>query len=387
MKAKFIPAILFFSFIFLGSYQGLNPLINIQPIKENRKLTELPDGNIVLKLWNEPEYFAELENFYSEHFALRDGLIRLQNQIMFSFFRHSKEVVFGIDGWVSDKEVIENQLPALNEVSNVQIQASILKIKKLQEFLRKNGQEFLMVIVPMKPTVYFDKFSSHTSLLRRPTGLDRFQRALQKNDIPFLDVKSKFLAIKETTQLYYKTDVHWNTLGSAAVAEDIVKYFSEVFKIPTPWESSFFFSKSDFLGGEIETVPLLQQKRESVPVLSRTEIQSKSVIDYSYPVEVLKYYGTNPKLAKLPPMKMFGNSFMLNYPSVGLQDYFITSSGMLDYKLFSTVLDYIRAEDRIFILHIYETQLLIHVLPPDKNNYWDRRINALPLPEGYKYND
>jgi hypothetical protein len=204
--------------------------------------------------------------------------------------------------------------------------------------------------------------------------------ALQKNHIPFLDVKSKFLAIKETTQLYYKTDVHWNTLGSAAVAEDIVRYFSDVYKIPTPWESNFLFSKSDFLGGEMQTVPLLQQKRESVPVLSKTKIESKSVFDYSYPVKVLKYSGTNPKLAKLPPMKMFGNSFMVNYPSVGLQDYFTTSSGILDYELFSTVLDYIRPEDRIFILHIYETQLLFHVLPTDKNNYWDSRIAALSLP-------
>jgi hypothetical protein len=385
MKAKFIPAVLFFSFVFLGIYQGVNPLITVQPIEENRELVELPKGNVVLKLWKEPEYFAKLETYFSENFPLRDSLIRLQNQIMYSLFRDSKEIVFGIDGWVSDKEIIDNQLPALNLVLDGQIEASILKIKRLQEFLRENNQEFLVVIVPMKPTVYFDKFPSHTGLSLGPSGLDRFQVAMKKNGISFIDVKSKFLSIKDSKQLYYKTDMHWNTLGSAVVAEDIIKYFSKQFKIPTPWDGSFLQSETDFLGGESQTMPLLQQKPESVPVLSKAKINSESHYDYSYPVKVLEYAGTNSTLARLPSMKMFGNSFMLNYPLVGLQDYFKTSSGILDYELFSHVLDYIRPEDKIFIWHIYETQLLFHVLQEDKNNYWDNRIDALPLPGGYKY--
>lgn len=97
------------------------------------------------------------------------------------------------------------------------------------------------------------------------------------------------------------------------------------------------------------------------------------------------YTGTDKTRALLPPSIMFGNSFMLQYPSVGYHNYFSESTRVLDYQFFKNVLDYIKPEHKIFILHIYETQLLFHVLPPDSSNYWDKRIQNLPLPIGFKY--
>jgi hypothetical protein len=41
---------------------------------------------------------------------------------------------------------------------------------------------------------------------------------------------------------------------------------------------------------------------------------------------------------------------------------------------------------KIFTLHIYETQLLFHLLNPlDNFNYWDKRIDNLPLPDNFVY--
>ena len=76
---------------------------------------------------------------------------------------------------------------------------------------------------------------------------------------------------------------------------------------------------------------------------------------------------------------------MLVYPTVGYHNYFSESDRVLDYEDFSRVLDYVKPRHKIFILQIYETQLLRHLFAPDSVHYWDKRIDALPLPAGFEY--
>jgi hypothetical protein len=56
----------------------------------------------------------------------------------------------------------------------------------------------------------------------------------------------------------------------------------------------------------------------------------------------------------------------------------------LDYKYFSKVLDYVNRNTKIYILHLYETQLLFHLMDLD-SPYWDNRIEDLPLKKGFRY--
>ncbi len=380
-----MAALLCLIFILLSLGHAIHPIIQIKPIDENRELANLPKGNIFTNLREDRNFPQKLENYVSDHFPIRDALIRIQNEIYYRAFHQAKEVIIGSDGWLSDKEVLNEQLPQLTKISDNQMKYSIEQIKKLQEYLRKNETKFLIVVVPMKATIYGDKFkgASQTSLM--PSGLDKFQLALSKNDIPYLDLKSEFTEIRNSSQLYYKTDVHWSTLGTAVAAKSIVQYFSNLYGMTSPWQGNLQKSEQKFVGSDSKSIPMLSEISERVPVLSAPKIYSRSFFDDTYPSPVLKHVGTNKSLAVLPQMIMFGNSFMITYPSVGFQDYFSTSTRVLDYQFFSKVLDYIRPSDRIFIWNIYETQLLFHVLPPDDLNYWDKRVSKLPLPKGYRY--
>ena len=385
MKHKYIAAISISIFILLNLAQAIYPIIQIKPLDEKRELSTLPGGNFLKNLWEDPTFSQKIENYASDHFPLRDAIVRIQNQLEFTIFHQAKEVVIGSDGWLSDKEVINVQLPQLNNVSDNDIQYSIKQIKKLQEYLRRNDTSLLIVVVPMKATIYVDKFKkvNRDSLIL--SGLDRFQLALNKNQIPYLDLKSKFSEIRDTSQLYYKTDVHWSTVGAAVAAKGIVDYFSSLNKVSSPWRDNLRKNEQEFVGSDSKSIPMLKEIKEVVPVLSVDESFSRSFTDDTYPSPVLTHIGTNNRLAKLPQMIMFGNSFMLNYQSVGFQDYFQSSTRVLDYQYFSRVLDYIRPSDRIFIWNIYETQLLFHILPPDNFGYWDRRILNMSLPKEFVY--
>lgn len=132
-------------------------------------------------------------------------------------------------------------------------------------------------------------------------------------------------------------------------------------------------------------MPLLFPKPEIVPRWTSANIGYKVWNKKRVPTDIKAFTGVDKIRALLPPSIMFGNSFMLSYPTVGYHNYFIESTRVLDYQFFSNVLSYIEPKHRIFILHIYETQLLFHILPPDSYNYWDKRIKDLPLPEGFNY--
>jgi hypothetical protein len=96
------------------------------------------------------------------------------------------------------------------------------------------------------------------------------------------------------------------------------------------------------------------------------------------------FMGINHSKALIPNTLMFGNSFMLEYPGVGYHNYFKKSQELLDYKYFSKVLDYVNRNTKIYILHLYETQLLFHLMDLD-SPYWDKRIEYLNLPDGFSY--
>jgi hypothetical protein len=55
-------------------------------------------------------------------------------------------------------------------------------------------------------------------------------------------------------------------------------------------------------------------------------------------------------VALLPPLLLFGNSYMLTLETVGFHNYFSKTTRVLDYTDFNKVLDYVEDDTKIFIL-------------------------------------
>lgn len=386
MKIIKVSMIAFFMvFIYAAIIQFYFPVVNVKVVNESRIKVEWPQQTPWTGLRDGTGYATTVERFFSDHFPLRDVMLRGLGQFEYSVLGRSREVIIGKDGWLSDKKVLAEQLHQLDRVNDEQIKESVIQLKRLQYWLQDRGIDFLMVVVPMKPTVYAGKFPERYTQRPEQTGLQRFQRALKSNDIPFLDVLSILNEHKSEAPLFYKTDMHWNTAGISHVAEAMVNHFSSKILGKYIWDERIIKSEQEFSGAELTTIPLLFPESEITPVWASENqgYTERMVGDGATAIKV--YTGIDKTRALLPPSIMFGNSFMLQYPNVGYHNYFDESTRVLDYQFFSNVLDYIKPEHKIFILHIYETQLLFHILPPDSFKYWDKRIQNLPLPIGFKY--
>lgn len=382
---KIFLILLFMAFISSAAIQHFNPFIKVKSVNENRTKVEWPHESLWVGLRDGAGYASTVERFFSDHFPLRDFMLRSLCQFEYSVLGRSREVIVGKDGWLSDKKVLAEQLHQLDRVNDEQIKVSVLQLKRLQHWLAGQGIDFLMVVVPMKPSIYAGKFPERYVQRPEQTGLQRFQKALDNNDIPFLDVLSVLNEHKNESPLYYKTDMHWNTAGISYVAEAVINHFSSRTLGKPIWNEQIIKSVKDFSGEELATMPLLFPKSEIAPIWESGNSGYTERMVGEGETAFKAFTGTDKTRALLPPSIMFGNSFMQQYPVVGFNNYFSESSRVLDYQFFKKVLDYIKPEHRIFILNIYETQLLFHILPPDDYNYWDKRIQRLPLPPGFSY--
>jgi hypothetical protein len=392
MKISFI--IFFIAFIFAPAIQYLHPLVTAKSVNENRVKVEWPQKSLWVGVRDGNGYSTQIESYFSDHFPLRDFMLRGQGQFEYSVLGRSREVIVGQEGWLSDKKVLAETLHNLDRVNDDKINLAMIQLKRFQYWLKQRDIDFLMVIVPMKPSVYAEKFPARYTHRPAVTGLMRFQQALAKNNIPYIDLLDILKRHKNEASLYYKTDMHWNTVGVNYAAEAIVNYFSQKSLGRPIWDEALLKDHQVFSGGELTTLPLFLDRHEVTPIWTPLKTGYKTWMQEGGPSSIEVYAGTDKKRAVLPPAIMFGNSFMLAYPSVGYHDYFSKSSRVLDYAYFSKVLDYIKPEHKIFVLHIYENQLLIHILPREAvaghgtyvwDDYWDKRIKDLPLPDGYKY--
>ncbi len=331
------------------------------------------------------EYVFKVAKWFDGNNAFEGFYVRFWNQLRWAF-GVSPELIKGEDGWIVDKKTAYEQLPASDRISDLNLQKTIELIKRLQNHLNLKGIKFAIVIVPFKSTVYAEKFVNSGVPIRTNTGLDRFQKAFLLNDVPFIDAQ-KILREKRDTPVFYKTDLHFNTYGAYWVSHKILEHFYEELHIPTPTFNDPVVSQSQFSGGSDRiATPLLFEMAESVPTVgfpAKFKKTSAPVKPGQPPVEM--YKTENPGVNLLPPSIMFGNSYMLTYEGVGYHNYFSKSTRVLDYQFFQKALDYIEDDTKIFILQLYETQILFHLPHNNQYSYWDKRVHDLPLPQNYTY--
>jgi hypothetical protein len=333
------------------------------------------------------EYVFKVAKWFDANNAFEGFYVRFWNQIRWTF-GVSHELIKGEDGWVVDKKTAYEQLPDSDKISDVDLQKTIELIKRLQNYLNTKGIKFAIVIVPFKSTVYAEKFVNAGVRIRTNTGLDRFQKAFSLNDIPYVDAQA-ILREKKATPVFYKTDLHFNTYGGYLVAHKILEHFYRELHVAMPEFNEPVMALSKFSAGSDRiATPLLfeSEMAELVPTVgvpSKFTKKSEPIKSGQPPAEI--YTADNPGVNLLPPSIMFGNSYMLTYEGIGYHNYFSKSARVLDYQYFQKALDYLEDDTKIFILQLYETQILFHLPHNNEYSYWDKRIYDLPLPENYKY--
>lgn len=267
----------FLGILFLPGLLSLLPLDTASRfIDENRRLTSFPEIE-----WSQKtivQFPRSFEQYYNDHFQLRDYLILGYNWLKIRIWKRSsnKKVLIGADGWLflSGDRVLEDFV-SVKQFSVDQLEARKKVLEAKRNWLAKRGIRYLFVIPPNKQSIYSEFMPKAYQRLKGESRLDQFISYMQEqSDVDILDLRKTMRAAKGDHQVYFRLDSHWNELGGLVASREIFRAVDRIFhRVPSHQPKSLF----DF------TIRPLQRKKQGD--LSRLMGYPAEVSDESYVIE------------------------------------------------------------------------------------------------------
>lgn len=281
-----ILSIGFLIILVFPSIQQYFPIIPKAESREKRKLADKPKCDII----SLDPFPLAYENYYNDNFSLRSQLVKLKSNLSIHLFRQSPmpdKVIIGRNGWlylVKDeldtyRGKLHFQESDLNKLSS--------EVKRRQDYLQERGIKMYFVIAPTKYTIYPEHLPSYVRPVNSTTRTDQVKQSLIEAGIGVLDLRDTLKKAKEERMLFYKTDNHWNNLGSfvayRAIISEIQKDFPE---IPLLNWSDFSIEQRSRLGGNTANLMnLMDEFTDTEYILHpNKQFNAKQMPDIGYPI-------------------------------------------------------------------------------------------------------
>lgn len=243
----------------------LMPLLLI-PFSKSSGLVGTTQKSHVCKLnlhnWCDNSFQKSLSQKFNEKFGLRDFFIRLNNQVYYSLFKESyaqENILVGKKNYLYTKTYIDAYINPFKGEKVKKLEKNVIKIKTLQDRLKKRGIPFLVVITPTKPSVYPEYMPEP---FEKKAGVknsyDVIIPLLDKYKVDYIDADKLIMQKKAQSKypLFCACGFHWNYLGAY--------YFTNV-----------FINKMEALiGKDITNIYLKDIKPDYKPTTSEQDLAS-----------------------------------------------------------------------------------------------------------------
>ena len=226
---SFISVILFFALLCLPLIVKISGLKVPAGNFENRKKEAMPspafsDFNHLYR--NIDVFFKQFDRYYADNFGLRELMLNLFTQIKVKVFRVNpfpQKAVEGENGWLflgdSWSDVIKES-KGIVVYNDEEVQRIVAKVLQMQSYFDQRGIKFYLAVAPGKLTIYSQYLPIEKS--GKMIKIDQVRGALMKHGIGIIDMKDDFHSYREY-DLYYKTDTHWNGIGTFSGYQTIMK--------------------------------------------------------------------------------------------------------------------------------------------------------------------
>ncbi|QGZ54006.1 alginate O-acetyltransferase AlgX-related protein [Paraburkholderia acidiphila] len=318
---KLAGIVIFFLALCLPAIQKITGVLPPYTIDENRRLTAPPR----LADFKDPATgFHQFEQYFDDHYGLRDILIRLKTQIDFSVFHTSDRVHLGKNGWLFYRSVLDVEKPATERFFASRDEQLTAGIEDLAAALKKRSQTLVLMPIFLGDVFYHDELPRDTPKLPQPSG---FYRATERwktlPNLIYVDSAAVLSRVKERRQVFHKTDFHWNSPAAFAVGRTFVNQLGQDAGIKSPvWDHELKIETRPYIGRESDFLPLFKQPSELglfvVPTWNTNDVQVKEnqgIFEYITTKRV-------DDSKTLPPLCIVGDSFFDALRDAGFTSYF-----------------------------------------------------------------
>lgn len=213
MKKKLKRPPLFTAVFFLFCF-GMSLLLLVLPKQtfsetEKRNLAAFPKFSFAALA--DGSFTRDFETFLSDQTPLRRFFVSLNAYADLALGNNGGNGVYrGRDGWLLEKPFArENQFDG--------------NVGRLVKFAQKITVPCAVMLVPTKGSVYTEKLPKNHLRYDDFKKIEAAQILCEKSGLRFVNIGERFLAEKDRTALYYKTDHHWTSAGAYLAYEELAQ--------------------------------------------------------------------------------------------------------------------------------------------------------------------
>ncbi len=173
-------------------------------------------------LQSQGDLYAECE------LGFRNSLIRIHNQLDYSFFRkvNAEGVVCGKVDELFEADYIR-AVQGEFFVGEKVWKDKALKIRQIQDTLAKLNKTLVVIFEPGKGTVYRDRYPvNFSNNSKSVSNFDIFYPELLKNRVNVLDLNAYFVQLRgqDTNRVFPRGGTHWSYYGATKAADTTLRY-------------------------------------------------------------------------------------------------------------------------------------------------------------------
>lgn len=268
IRYDFILFVLLMVFLFVPVIQEWGGVFPVKPLKGVFEPTPKPE--LSFDNYKSNIYQTQIEKYVSEHFGMREPVIRLYNQYVWSAYNktYCHFIVPGKEGYLyyalAVNEHYGTELPKhypSNDKAMADVDKELRLMNKLRHVLKDYGIEFVAFIAPDKPEVYPEYLPRRDADTTTIHIDEYYSRRMEETGFPFINMTDWFVKMRDTASfpLFPKTDSHWRY--SAIYAYDSLFRFINTLdgeaKFPNIHIGQPVAYESDKLEGDEETLNLI----------------------------------------------------------------------------------------------------------------------------------
>lgn len=228
LRTYLLP-VLFASALLLPTVNGMLGIWEYERKDENRSVARFPALDI-----NYLDGFpGQFEDWYNDAFSFRTPLLRVFHLVTVGVFRVSpdpKRTIIGANGQMfqggKERDIIEGKL----QLTDAQLDSLEMIWADRVAYLTAKGIRCYWFIIPIKENVYPELLPIQVRPGNRPRRAEQIMERLNGR-FPGLvhDMLPALMRSKDTSELFFKLDNHWNYEAGALAAKEIYAVLSRDF--------------------------------------------------------------------------------------------------------------------------------------------------------------
>ena len=206
-------------FLFASIIQKQTGLIRFRPL--GGVIVATPKPQLSFETYRNNSYQQQLEKYASENFGLREPVIRIYNQYLWTTFNktYCNFIRPGKNGWLYYKSAVDEYYGLdikAHHLSNTQAlwwaNSELDRMDSLRRMLNRHGITFLAFIAPDKPWVYPENLPDMEADTTAFKFADHYDRRMTEMGFPHINMTKWFMAARDTATipLFSPTESHWD---------------------------------------------------------------------------------------------------------------------------------------------------------------------------------